>query len=95
MKAQRGEKAVNKSKIDHGTMNLFKEGGTTMASKNPFAKFEKSAKDVEVKSKGKEGSKKEEFFDRMQGGMKCGGGVKKYAKGGGIESNGKTKGRFV
>ena len=91
MKSQRGEKAVNKSKIDHGTMNLFKEGGTTMATKgvNPFAKFEKSAKDKEVKGKGKEGSKKEEFFDRMQGGMKCGGGIKKYAKGGGIESRAK------
>jgi hypothetical protein len=27
--------------------------------------------------------------------MKCGGKVKKYAKGGGIEVRGKTKGRFV
>jgi hypothetical protein len=96
-KQQRGEKAVNKSKIDHGTMDFFKEGGTAMATKgvNPFAKFEKSAKDKEVKGKGKEGSKKEEFFDRMQGGMKCGGGVKKYAKGGGVELRGKTVGKQV
>ena len=87
MKSQRGEKAVNKSKIDHGTMNLFKEGGTTMATKgvNPFAKFEKSAKDVEVKSKGKEGSKKEEAFDKKQ----------KFARGGGVELKGKTKGTMV
>lgn len=28
-------------------------------------------------------------------GMKCGGGVKKYARGGGIEVKGKTKGKFV
>ena len=27
--------------------------------------------------------------------MKCGGSVKKYAKGGGIELRGKTKGKFV
>ena len=36
--------------------------------------FEKSGKDVEVKGKGKEGSKKEEAFDRtqMKNGGKCG-----------------------
>lgn len=28
-------------------------------------------------------------------GMKCGGKVKNYARGGGVESKGKTKGRFV
>lgn len=28
-------------------------------------------------------------------GMKCGGGVKKYAKGGGIESKGKTRGTVI
>ena len=39
-----------------------------MAAKkpNPFAKFEKSPKDKEVKKFGKEGSKKEEAFDRFQ-----------------------------
>ena len=37
--------------------------------------FEKSGKDAEVKGKGKEGSKKEEAFDKSQ--MKCGGKVKK------------------
>ena len=99
MKAQRGEKAVNKSKIDHGTMNLFKEGGTTMATKgvNPFAKFEKSKSDKDTKAVtkkfGKEGSPKEEAFDKTQMGMKCGGGVKKYAKGGGVELKGKTRGK--
>ena len=39
-----------------------------------FKQFEKSGKDVEVKGKGKEGSKKEEAFDKTQ--MKCGGKVK-------------------
>lgn len=31
-----------------------------------FKPFEKSKKDVEVKGKGKEGSKKEEAFDKFQ-----------------------------
>ena len=53
-----------------------------MATKpNPFAKkgaapFEKSGKDKEVPGKGKEGSKKEEAFDKTQMGMKKGGMVK-------------------
>jgi len=62
----------------------FSKGGD-MATKgvNPFAKFEKSGKDVEVKGKGKEGSKKEEAFDKKQMmGMNRGGGVKKMAEGG-------------
>jgi len=38
-----------------------------MATKpNPFAKFEKSGKDKEVAGKGKEGSKREEKFDKTQ-----------------------------
>jgi len=44
-----------------------------MAAKkaNPFAKFEKSKADKESKSKGKEGSKKEEYADKkMMGKMK-------------------------
>ena len=89
-KAQRGEKAVNKAKIDHGTMDFFKEGGVAMATKgvNPFAKFEKSGKDKETGKNGKEGSKKEEAFDKKQ---------MRFAKGGsvdGIAQKGKTKGKI-
>ena len=75
---------VNNPKTNQGRNELFKEGGNTMATKgvNPFAKFEKSGKDIEVKGKGKEGSKKEEAFDKSQMGMKRGGGVKKMAEGG-------------
>lgn len=62
----------------------FERGGVMAKGKFPF---EKSGKDVEMKGKGKEGSKKEKAFDRMQ--------AKGYAKGGGIESKGKTKGRFI
>ena len=80
----------------------FAKGGDTMATKgvNPFAKFEKSGKDVEVKGKGKEGSKKEEAFDKSQMGMKKGG-MAKYAIGGfvraadGIAQKGKTKAKQI
>jgi len=60
----------------------FSKGGS-MATKgvNPFAKFEKSGKDVEKKGMGKEGSKKEEAFDKTQMGMKRGG-MAKMAEGG-------------
>jgi hypothetical protein len=91
------------SKADKG--KTFKRGGS-MATKgvNPFAKFEKSGKDVEKKGMGKEGSKKEEAFDKTQMGMKRGGAAKKMATGGlaaahkaadGIAKKGKTQGMQV
>ena len=90
------------SKADKG--KTFKRGGDTMATKgvNPFAKFEKSGKDVEKKGM-KEGSKADMMMDKQQMmGMKKGGGVKKMASGGsassradGVASKGKTKGTFV
>ena len=61
-----------------------------------MANFEKSGKDVEVAGKGKEGSKKEEAFDKSQMGMKKGG-MTKMATGGfvraadGVAQRGKTK----
>ena len=90
---------INNPKTLHGKESIMKKGGTTMATKmNPF---EKSKKDMEVKGKGKEGSKKEEAFDRMQMmGMKKGG-MKKMAAGGftkeanGIAQRGLTKGTQV
>jgi len=82
------------TKADKG--KTFKQGGD-MATKgvNPFAKFEKSGKDVEKKGS-KEGSKKEMMMDKMQ--------MKKMASGGlasghksadGIASKGKTKGKNI
>ena len=75
-----------------------------MATKkmNPFAKFEKSGKDVEKKGM-KEGSKADMAMDKtqMMGGMKKGGGVKKMAAGGytsaadGVASKGKTKAKQI
>jgi len=91
------------SKADKG--KTFKRGGD-MATKgvNPFAKFEKSGKDVEKKGM-KEGSKADMALDKKQMmGMKKGGGVKKMAGGGlasghksadGIASKGKTKGKDI
>jgi hypothetical protein len=88
------------SNADKG--KTFKRGGD-MATKgvNPFAKFEKSGKDVEKKGV-KEGSKADMAMDKKQMmGMKKGGmkkmatGGMAYAKGGGIESKGKTKGKMI
>ena len=71
------------SKADKG--KTFKQGGNTMASKmNPFAKFEKSGKDVEKKGM-KEGSKADMALDKKQMMMKKGG--KAYAVGGGVKAS--------
>lgn len=65
-----------------------------MATKGkfPFALFEKSGKDKDTKAVtkkfGKEGSKKEEAFDKKQA-------APKFARGGGIEAKGKTRGKMV
>jgi len=61
-----------------------------MAKKpNPFAKFEKSGKDVEGAKFGKEGSKKEEAFDKKQAnGFARGGKVKCMATGGSARGTG-------
>jgi hypothetical protein len=54
--------------------------------KKPFPfPFEKSAKDKEPKGM-KEGSKKEEAMDKTQA---------RFAKGGGVELRGKTKGKQI
>lgn len=58
-----------------------------------FVPFEKSPKDKESKKFGKEGSKREEAWDKKQG-MACGGKVKGHAAGGMIRGTGAaTKGK--
>jgi hypothetical protein len=75
-------------------------GGMGGMKKGGMANFEKSGKDVEPKGM-KEGSKKEEAYDKSQMGMKRGGGVKKMAGGGytraadGIAQRGKTRGTQI
>ena len=103
-KTRADSQAINQPKTNHGDMALFKRGGT-MATKgvNPFAKFEKSGKDVEKKGV-KEGSKKDMAMDKAQMmGMKKGG-MKKMAAGGlssghksanGIAQQGKTKAKQI
>lgn len=87
------------SNADKG--KTFKRGGD-MATKgvNPFAKFEKSGKDVEKKGM-KEGSKADMAMDKKQMmGMKRGG-MTKMATGGfvrqadGVASKGKTKAKQI
>jgi len=87
------------SNADKG--KTFKRGGE-MATKgmNPFAKFEKSGKDVEKKGM-KEGSKADMAMDKKQMMMKRGGAVKKMASGGftraadGVAQSGKTKAKQI
>jgi hypothetical protein len=80
------------SKADKG--KTFKRGGD-MATKgvNPFAKFEKSGKDVEKKGM-KEGSKKEMMMDKTQM-MKKGGLAAAHKAADGIAKKGKTQGMQI
>jgi hypothetical protein len=80
------------SKADKG--KTFRRGGD-MATKgvNPFAKFEKSGKDVEKKGM-KEGSKKEMMMDKAQM-MKKGGLSAAHKAADGIAKKGKTQGTQI
>jgi hypothetical protein len=84
-----GRSSIGLKKTDHGKYKFYSEGGNTMATKkpNPFAKFEKSSKDKEAKGV-KEGSKKDKAMDAKQSKGFA------FAKGGGVESRGKTKGKM-
>ena len=97
-KSRADSQTINSSKTNQGKQELFKKGGSMATKKmNPFAKFEKSGKDVEKKGM-KEGSKADMAMDKKQMmGMKAGG-MKKMAAGGsassradGVASKGKTK----
>ena len=82
------------SKEELAEANAMKKGGMTMATKgvNPFAKFEKSGKDKETGKMGKEGSKKEEAFDKKQMKFAKGGFV---AKADGVAQQGKTEAKQI
>ena len=82
------------SKEELAEANAMKKGGMAMATKGkfPFALFEKSGKDVEKKKMGKEGSKKEESFDKKQMNFAKGGFV---AKADGVAQRGKTQAKQV
>jgi len=92
-KSRADSQKINSPKTNQGKGELFKKGGSMATKKmNPFAKFEKSGKDVEKKGV-KEGSKKDMMMDKMQ--------MKKMASGGftseanGIAQRGKTKAKQI
>ena len=92
-KSRADSQAINRPKTNQGSQELFKQGGKTMATKkmNPFAKFEKSGKDVEKGAK--EGSKKDMMMDKMQMKKMATGGFVKAADG--VATKGKTKGTQI
>ena len=83
--SQAARQSINQPKTNHGGQALFKQGGT-MATKmgKPTMKLGMST--------AKDGMKKPTPMAGMMG-MKKGGMT--YAKGGGIESKGKTKGKQI
>jgi len=93
-KSRADSQKINNPKTNQGKGELFKKGGSMATKKmNPFAKFEKSSKDKEMKGV-KEGSPKDRAMDKMQ--------MKKMASGGsassradGVAQKGKTKGKFL
>jgi hypothetical protein len=98
---------INKPKTDHGSMNLFKEGGAMKSDMKQDKAMTKKA--VGMHESQLHAGKKSDMSKLKKGGMpmvmKDGkkipafaakkGGMTKMAKGGGIESKGKTKGAMV
>lgn len=78
---------INNPKTNHGAMALFKEGGSM--DKKMEMRHAMAMKKAGLPKK----MVAEEFKEAA--GMKCGGGVKKMARGGGVEVKGKTRGRMV
>jgi hypothetical protein len=83
---------INKPKTNQGKAELFKEGGTMATKMNPgfmamVAKKKAGAKSEMPSKMGKPVMKK--GMDTAKDGMK------KMAKGGGIESKGETKGKMI
>lgn len=72
----------------------FAEGGIMAKGKAPFFGKESAKEERAEKKMGKAAYMRGERSEG-EAGFKCGGKAKGYAKGGGIESRGKTKGKFV
>jgi hypothetical protein len=97
---------INKQKTDHGSMSLFKQGGAMKDIKQDKAMVKKA---VGMHDKQMHGGKKTDMGALKKGGMAMvmkdgkkvpsfaskSGGMTKMAKGGGIESKGKTKGTMI
>jgi hypothetical protein len=99
---------VNKPKTDHGKMKLFNEGG---AMKHSDMSMDKKVvkKAVGMHDKQQHGGKKTDMSALKKGGMPMvmkdgkkvpafaakSGGMTKMARGGGVETKGKTKGTMI
>jgi hypothetical protein len=77
---------MNNPKTHHGALKLFSEGGTM--DKKMEMRHAMAMKKAGVPKK----MVAEEMSEAMK--MKCGRKVQKYARGGGIEIKGKTRGRM-
>lgn len=88
-KANNQEK-LNNPKVKHGKSAYFKEGGSM---KHSDVKMDKKVvkKAVKMHDEQLHGGKKTDLKTLKKGGMAC----KGYAKGGGIEVRGKTKGTMI
>ena len=80
-KTNHGAQAVNEPKTNHGEKSLFSKGGTTMDKKD--IKQDKAIVKKAVTMHDKQ----------LHGGKKTN--LAKLAKGGGVESKGKTKGKMI
>jgi hypothetical protein len=84
---------INKKKTDHGQLGLFKGGGMATNAKMKMQKPQGISKKSTMPEQNEMG-----MMGMKKGGAACapmkkGGMPKKMAKGGGIESKGKTKGK--
>jgi len=91
-KTRADSQSINKPKTNQGKQELFKEGGSMATKMNPgfmavIAKKKAGAKSEMPSKMGKPVMKK--GMDTAKDGMK------KMAKGGGVEVKGKTKGKMV
>jgi hypothetical protein len=98
---------INKQKTDHGSMNLFKKGGVMKSDLKQDKAMVKKA--VGMHDKQMHGGKKTDMAALKKGGMpmvmKDGkkvpafaakkGGMPKMARGGGVETKGKTQGKMI
>ena len=98
---------VGKPKTDHGKMNLFKEGGAMKSDIKQDKAMAKKA--VGMHESQLHGGKKSDMSKLKKGGMPMlmkdgkkvpafaakSGGMTKMARGGGIETKGKTKGSMI
>ncbi len=95
-------KGMRKGGMACGGMKKYAAGGPTSVPPSKPSKGDEKLKQLELQRKQEEMDKKmQDAAKRFQRskendspGYKSGGSIKKYAKGGGIESKGKTKGRM-